>query len=285
MDSDSKQTQPGGGYGYGGGYGGYSAGGYGYEDTTSQAHRTIKDYLLILRERIWYVVVVFLVIFSSVLVYTFSRTKMYESVASVQVFRSGPTVMQVQAVMDTDIRSAEDLNTQVKILESGAIIQNVADRLTGDNLRRFMAPYEKGDSSDPILPTQIIYKNRKIIPQRLSLVLQVSYEHPDPLIAAQVANLFIDEFITYNARIRIDESMKAVEDIHARADDQRKKVDDLSEKLQAYRERNNLVSLDQTKDIVTEKLKALNNYLTQSNSKLKESEIRWQQVQERRKTG
>ena len=285
MDSDSKQTQPGGGYGYGGGYGGYSAGGYGYEDTTSQAHRTIKDYLLILRERIWYVVVVFLVIFSSVLVYTFSRTKMYESVASVQVFRSGPTVMQVQAVMDTDIRSAEDLNTQVKILESGAIIQNVADRLTGDNLRRFMAPYEKGDSSDPILPTQIIYKNRKIIPQRLSLVLQVSYEHPDPLIAAQVANLFIDEFITYNARIRIDESMKAVEDLHARADDQRKKVDDLSEKLQAYRERNNLVSLDQTKDIVTEKLKALNNYLTQSNSKLKESEIRWQQVQERRKTG
>lgn len=285
MDSDSKQTQPGGGYGYGGGYGGYSAGGYGYEDTTSQAHRTIKDYLLILRERIWYVVVVFLVIFSSVLVYTFSRTKMYESVASVQVFRSGPTVMQVQAVMDTDIRSAEDLNTQVKILESGAIIQNVADRLTGDNLRRFMAPYEKGDSSDPILPIQIIYKNRKIIPQRLSLVLQVSYEHPDPLIAAQVANLFIDEFITYNARIRIDESMKAVEDLHARADDQRKKVDDLSEKLQAYRERNNLVSLDQTKDIVTEKLKALNNYLTQSNSKLKESEIRWQQVQERRKTG
>ena len=231
MDSDSKQTQPGGGYGYGGGYGGYSAGGYGYEDTTSQAHRTIKDYLLMLRERIWYVVVVFLVIFSSVLVYTFSRTKMYESVASVQVFRSGTTVMQVQAVMDTDIRSAEDLNTQVKILESGAIIQNVADRLTGDNLRRFMAPYEKGDSSDPILPTQIIYKNRKIIPQRLSLVLQVSYEHPDPLFAAQVANLFIDEFITYNARIRIDESMKAVEDLHARADDQRKKVDDLSEKL------------------------------------------------------
>lgn len=285
MDSDAKQTQSGGGYGYSANYAGYSASGYGYEDATSQAHRTIKDYLLILRERIWYVVVVFLVIFSSVMVYTFSRTKMYESVASVQIFRQDPTIMQVQAVVDNEIRSAEDLNTQVKILESGAIIKNVADRLTGDDLRRFMAPYEKGDSTDPILPTQIIANNRKIIPLRLSLVLQVSYEHPDPVIAAKVANLFIDEFITYNARIRIDESMKAVEDLHARADDQRKKVDELSTKLQAYRERNNMVSLDQRKDIVTEKLKALNVYVTQSSAHRRDAEIRWQQVNDRRSAG
>jgi len=93
--------------------------------------------------------------------------------------------------------------------------------------------------------------------------------------------LFIDEFITYNARIRIDESMKAVEDLHSRADDQRKKVDELSTKLQNYRERNNLVSLDQRKDIVTEKLKALNVYLTQSSSRKRDAEIRWQQVKDR----
>lgn len=282
MDSEAKQNKPGGNYGYAGNYAGYSAAGYGYEDPSSQAHRTIKDYLLILRERIWYIVVVFLVVFSSVIVYTFSRTKMYESVASVQIFRRDPTVMQVQAVMDNEIRSAEDLNTQVKILESAAIVKNVADRLGGDDLRRFMAPYEKGDSSDPILPTQIIFSNRKVVPQRLSLVLQVVYQHPDPIIAAKVANLFIDEFITYNARMRIDESMKAVEDLHSRADDQRKKVDELNTKLQNYRERNNLVSLDQRKDIVTEKLKTVNLYLTQASTRLKEAEIRWQQVQERR---
>lgn len=285
MDSDAKQTSPGGGgYGYAG-YAGYSASGYGYEESTAQAHRSVKDYLLILRERIWYVVVVFLVVFASALVYTLSRTKMYESVASVQVFRRDPTVMQVQAVVDNEIRGAEDLNTQVKILESAAIVKNVADRLTGDDLRRFMAPYEKGDSSDPVLPTQIIYQNRKIIPLRLSLVLQVSYEHPDPIIAAKIANLFIDEFITYNARMRIDESMKAVEDLHARADDQRKKVDELSTKLQSYREKNNLVSLDQRKDIVTEKLKALNVNLTQASTRKREAEIRWRQVQDRKTNG
>lgn len=48
--------------------------------------------------------------------------------------------MQVQAVMDNEIRSAEDLNTQVKILESAAIIQKVAERLAGDDLRRLWRP-------------------------------------------------------------------------------------------------------------------------------------------------
>lgn len=285
MDSDPKQTQGGSGnYGYGG-YAGYSASGYGNEDSTASAHRTIKDYLLILRERIWYIVVAFLVVFSSTILYTFSQTKQYDSVASVQVFRRDPTIMQVQAVVDNEIRSAEDLNTQVKILESAAIIQKVAERLAGDELRRFMAPYEKEAAAEPVLPAEVIAENRKIIPQRLSLLIQVQYRHPDRLIAAKIANLFVDEYITYNARIRIDESMKAVEDLKSRADDQRKKVDELSVKLQAYREKNNLVSLDQRKDIVTEKLKALSLYLTQVSARFKDAEIRWNQVQERIASG
>ncbi|GIL14593.1 MAG: chain-length determining protein [Chloroflexota bacterium] len=283
MDNDPKETKPtGAAYGYQGGYGyGYSAAGYGTEDAGTVAHRTIKDYLLIIRERIWYIVVAFLVVFSSSILYTLSQTKLFESVASVQIMRRDPTIMQVQAVVDNEIRSAEDLNTQVKILESGAIIQKVADRLSGDDLRRFLAPYQSEDSAAVPVPAKILAANRKIVPQRLSLLIQVQYRHPDPQVAARIANLFVDEYITYNARVRIDESMKAVEELKTRADDQRKKVDELSVKLQAYREKNNLVSLDQRKDIVTEKLKALNTYLTQSTARLKEAEIRWKQVQER----
>ena len=46
-----------------------------------------------------------------------------------------------------------------------------------------------------------------------------------------------------------------------------------------------MISLDQRKDIVTEKLKALNLYVTQTEAKLKDAEIRWRQVQERRAAG
>src|SRR5690606_18043130 len=104
------------GYGYG-----YPASGYG----ENPAQRSLNDYLLILRERVWYVVVVFLVVFSSALVYTFSQTKIYESAASVQILRQDPRVMQTEAVVDTTVRSMEDLNTLVKVMESQLIIDRV----------------------------------------------------------------------------------------------------------------------------------------------------------------
>lgn len=122
------------------------------------------------------------------------------------------------------------------------------------------------------------------MPVRLSLVLQVQYAHPDRHVAAKVANLFIDEYIAYNSRLRIEDSMKAVDDLKERAEQQKKKVEELAINLQAYREKNKMVSLDQRKDIVTEKLKALNAYVTQTTSRLNEAEIRWRQVQERKAT-
>jgi succinoglycan biosynthesis transport protein ExoP len=262
MDSNLKHPPQGtsnqGENSYSGSYSGYSAVGYGTENTVQ---RGFRDYTLILRERIWYIIVVFLVVFSSTLVYTFSQTKIYQSVASVQIFRSDPTVMKnVEQVVDNTVRGTEDLNTVVEVLSSGAIIQKVAERITGEDRRQFMAPYEKGKGSDPVTPLEVLGENRKIAPRRLSLVINIIYRHPDPRIAANVANYFVDEFIAYNARVRIDESMKAVEELKIRAEQQERTVKDLANELQTYREKNNMISLDQRKDIVTESLRYTDGY-------------------------
>jgi len=292
MDPATKQTSSpspsssGSGYNYGGSYAGYSDSGYGYgyggESTTQ---RTLQDYLLILRERIWYIVVVFLVVFSSSLVFTLSQPKIYQGVASVQIFRHDPVVMQSQAVLDNEVRSAEDLNTQVKVLESSSIIQRVADRIKGDDLRAFLAPYERNDAGEPPSVQSQLLKNRKIVPQRLSLVIAVQYEHSDPQIAAKVAEFFVDEYISYNARMRIEGSLKAYEELKIQADEQRRKVDEFAAKLQAYREKNNLISLDSRKDIVNETLKKLNLDASDARTKLAAAEIRWTQVKERMDAG
>lgn len=270
-------------YSYSGSYAGYSAVGYGSENSVQ---RGFRDYALILRERIWYIIVVFLVVFSSALVYTLSQTKIYQAVASVHILRSGPTVLdRVKDVVDEDIRGAEDLNTVVEILSSGTIIQKVAERITGDDMRKFMAPYEKGRGSDPVTPIEVLGENRKIVPKRLSLVINVAYQHPDRFIAARVANLFVEEFIAYSSRVRIDDSLKAVEELKIRAEQQERTVNELAVALQNYKEQHNMPSLDQRKDIVTERLKMLNLHLTQTEAKLKDAEIRWKEVKERRASG
>jgi succinoglycan biosynthesis transport protein ExoP len=203
-----------------------------------------------------------------------TATKRYTSAATIEILARDPVVMKVQEVRASDLHGPEDLNTEVKILESSALVQMVAERLTtGREQGAHGLPYEKDSSGEPVMPEGIILKNRKILPARMTRVIQVVFTHPDPEMAARIANLFVEEFSNYNVRWRVEESMKAVEDLKIRADQQAKKVQELGNNLQAYRERQNMISLDEKKDIVTEKLKALSTLVTQANSRLMDAQV------------
>lgn len=262
------------GYNYGGNYEGYSAVGDG-------AQRTFQDYLLILRERIWYILVVFLVVLASAIVYTASELRLFESSATVQIFRRASTIIQSQQMMDNDVRSAEDLNTQIKVIESGTIIRRVVERIKGDDLRDFLAPYAKA-SADPTAVAGIIARNRKVIPQRLTLVVKITYQHPDRFVAAKVANFFVDEYLNHNEQLRSTFQSRAVEQLQATVDDQRNKVDALARKLQKYKEDNKALSLEQRKDIVTESLRTINLEVQRSHITLETAEIRLNQIKDHR---
>lgn len=287
-DPGAKQSADSAGYGYnyGGNYAGYSAVGYGYGDgegSGNQVQRSLQDYLLILRERIWYVVVVFLVVFSSSLVYTLSQTKIFQSSATVQIFRRETATMAGQNALENlnNISGAEDLNTQIKVIESLSLVKSVAERITGDDLKLFLAPYEK-TSADPAFVVDVLSRNRKVIPQRLTLVVNIAYQHPDRFVTAKVANLFADEYMNFNARLRQKVLSKKGEELQVTVDDQRKKVDAIAQQIMDYKERNKTVSLDQRKNIIDESLKALNLEVQRLNGVLQASEIRVNQIKEYR---
>ncbi|MFM9029551.1 MAG: GumC family protein [Opitutaceae bacterium] len=278
-----------GGYGYN--YGGYASYGYGYgygDPAAGTAQRSLNDYMLILRERIWYIVVVFLVVFSSALVYTLGETKLYQSSATVQILRRDLTPMPgVQQVAESEIRSAEDLNTQIKVIESTTLIRRVAEKLKGEDLRQFLAPYEKSEKphGEAVFVTETINRNRKVIPQRLTLVVTVSYQHPDRVLAAKIANYFVEEYMNYNRGIRDADLAKAVDDLQVTVDSQRRKVDELAQKLQSYKESNKTVSLDQRKDIVSESLKVANLEAQKAGVALQSIESRLSQIRDYRAKG
>ena len=282
-----RSSDSGGGYSYN--YGGYASYGYGYgyggDPGAGTVQRSLGDYLLILRERIWYIVVVFLVVFSSSLVYTLGETRMYQASATVQILRRDLTPMPgVQQVSESEIRSAEDLNTQIKIIESSTLIRRVAERLKGEDLKAFLEPYQRNGviSSDSISVQEMISRHRKVVPQRLTLVVTVSFQHPDRMVAAKVANLFVEEYMKYNKSVRDSDLSKAVDDLQSTVEEQRRKVDQLAQKLQAYKERNKTVSLDQRKDIVSESLKVANLEAQRAGFVLQGVESRINQIKEYR---
>ena len=239
------------------------------------------------RERIWYLIVAFLIIFSGTLLYTFNKTKVYSAVATVQLLRDDPSALgQVVEMEQNQILSAEDLNTQISVLQSGTIIQSVDRRLLDETRSRFMAPYTDALSlSGPLTPIEVLGKYRKIVPQRMSLMINIVYSHPDPIIAAEVANLFAREFIDYNLKLNIDGSMKAVEDLRIRADQQKDRVEELELKLAEYREDNNAVSLDSQENIAREQLASLSNIKLANKNVYDSFETKWNLVESYKRQG
>jgi len=109
------------------------------------------------RERIWYLIVAFFIIFSGSILYTFNKTKVYTAVSTVQLFRDDPSALgnETMQMEQNQIHSAEDLNTQISILESSTIIMGVEQRLQDDMRRRFMAPYTDALSlRGPLTPAE-----------------------------------------------------------------------------------------------------------------------------------
>lgn len=288
------------GYGGGGGYGGinYSYGGsnygygsgYGYGGSGAGPQRSFKDYLLMFRERIWYLIVTLFIIFSGSILYTFNKTKVYTAVSQVQLFRDDASALgamgQGTEMEQNQILSAEDLNTQISVMESLSIIQGVEQRLQDELRLRFMAPYEGALSlSGPLSPIEILAKNRKIIPRRMSLMVNFAFSHPDPIVAAEVSNLFAKEFIDYNLKLNIDGSMKAVEDLRIRADQQKDRVEELELKLAEYREQNNAVSLQSDENIAAAQLARLNEIELTNKNIYDNFQTKWDQVETYRLEG
>jgi capsular exopolysaccharide synthesis family protein len=286
----------GGGYGYGGGGYGYGGGGYGYGGYGASygeggggagPQRSFKDYFLMFRERIWYLVVAFFIIFSGSILYTFNKTKVYTAFSQVQLFRDDASALGQGVEMEQNqIRSAEDLNTQISVLESSSIIKGVEQRLQDEMRERFMAPYTDALSlSGPLTPLEILGRNRKIVPRRMSLMITIAYSHPDPIVAAEVSNLFAKEFIDYNLKLNIDGSMKAVEDLRIRANQQKERVEELELKLAEYREQNNAVSLQSDENIAAVQLSRLNEIKLSNKNTFDQLETKWNLIETYRLEG
>lgn len=262
----SEEGPSGGGYGYGGYY--YGEGyGPGLANPVASPSRGIKDYLLMLRERIWWLMTTVFVIFLGVALYTFNAPEIYRANTSLQILRTNAEVTQFDEVANTDVRGAEDLQTQIDILESIQIVRRVDGRIQGELRQRFLAPYEKGIEvtlRGPKSVPQLLMENREIQPERMSLMVRVFYSHPNPEVAAEVANLFAEEFIDFNRNLQLDVSMRAMDELREKVQEQDEKVKEMELRIADFKEKYGTVSVEERQDIDGQELIQLRSQATEA---------------------
>jgi len=186
--------------GYGGvGYGGYAGygqyGGYaGYGYGSGQSPNPLSNYLMMVRERMWYLVLSILVFVTAALIYTVNATPEYQANGRLRVYKFAPNIAgrgageEIYAIMST-----EDFNTAVEVMKSGGIIEAVERRLTAGERKAVLEPYQGGNIfTGPLTSQEVFGRQRAIAPQRATLVVNVQFTHPDRDLARQVARLFCE---------------------------------------------------------------------------------------------
>ncbi len=280
--------QPGyGGYGYSpyGGYSGYYYG-YGYGGNQQGGEptqtRNIRDYLVILRERIWYLLLTFFVIFGAFILYLINATPLFQATSSLKVNKTEVTPMQT-GLRDTttDVIGPEDLNTRIRMMETREIAEKVAARMTPDEQKDFLAPFQSNSKLTASLGlVERLMQKRTVQPGRLAWFITVGVEHPNAQLAATVADYFSYVFIEDNDQRNAERAAKAVEVLQNDYTEQKKKVEDLQLQMTNMISKYGRTDLDAKSSVLPSQLQELNTMRTTDLGLLDTAEEQWNQVQE-----
>ncbi|EKD22168.1 MAG: GumC2, partial [uncultured bacterium] len=274
----------------------------------------LYDYLRVIRKHRWTIATVFAVIFTSIVIFTFTATPIYRSTVRLIIEKDDPKVVSIQEVMSVDSSGLDYYQTQYKIIESRSVAREVIKRLKLNESEEFvpkpkdtiidntrlaisdtisffesLLKTEKppklvdatGESVDESPLVSAFIDRVRVTPIRNSRLVDVGFEAKDPELSAKIANTLARAYIDLNLETKLRATQEAVVWLNSRIDEERKKVEQADKALLRYKQEHNIITDFFSKDVETitaQKLAALNNQVIEAEAKRMEAETRYKQA-------
>ncbi|MBC8040882.1 MAG: polysaccharide biosynthesis tyrosine autokinase [Opitutaceae bacterium] len=222
--------------------------------------RTLRDYYIILRERLWIALPLALVISIGMAYYQSRALPLYRSSATLQIEKPEKVVTS-QAVVDTGINSDIELNTYLQVIASAKMRNRVQESLTPQERAILQRPYLKDLPPGTTPPTGVDLGSLSVQSVRGTFLVNISVSHRDPEAAALLANRFIEQFIDSLLENVSGGHDYAVKYLRDRAGQLQEEARIAEQRLQDYMRAQNLVSLDNSTNITQARLTAVNGAL------------------------
>ena len=233
-----------------------------------------REGVAILMERAWLGVAVAVAVFLFFFFQARRQTPYYRSTATLLVEAQIPKILNYQDILAYNTRNLEYFNTHINALHSRNMMAQALERSGLAKSPGFMpgkTMEEKIEAVQGFVTITAVEKSRMI---------DIVVEHPDPQIAADLANNLAQAYIQQDLDNRMGASMQAVDWLRERSEEYRQKLEKGLLELQEYREQTGSVSLEEDQNIVIEKLKALNAALTMAQTERIQAETMWKSVQD-----
>ncbi len=206
----------------------------------------LRHYWHVILERRWLVIAAYCSVFALCLIYLFKATRIYQASTRIQIDRESDNVLNIKDVFSVDGREQDYLQTQYKNLQSRTLIESVVSKLKLDKDPRY-AKY--------VDLSRAVSEDIAIVPIRLSRLIDVKVQHPNPQQAAAIANALVETFIQQNLDQKMSKSMEAVHWLRNEANTLEHDVEEKDLALQLYRVEKKMVSLGDSQNIVLQALK------------------------------
>jgi polysaccharide biosynthesis transport protein len=259
----------------------------------SQPLHPLLHYWEVLRKRKWIVLATFTIVFTISAIATLTETRLYQATSKVAIFPEVPNVLGFKGAEEysPDVDLDSTLQTQIAILKSDALALKVIEamrlyqdaRFTTVKPRPEAAMPEATMQPDPAEAANLLGAfhggvSVQLVPS--TRLIQVSYTHPNPQFATDVANALVKTYIEENFRTKYASATQTSEWLSRELEDLQAKVQTSEEKLVRYQKDHGIVGVDEKQNTVTEKLVELNRELTQAETDRIEKEAEYKLAME-----
>lgn len=207
----------------------------------------LRHYWHMLLERRWLAITAFLSVLLLAAVYIARAVPIYESTVRLQINRESENVLNIKDVFSFEGREQDYLQTQYKNLQNRTLIQAVAKKL---NL-----------AGDPRYATErdmiaAILKDIQIVPIRLSRLVEIKAQHPNPKMAQSMASELAQQFLDANIQQKNKSTKDAFDFLRQEAALQKSNLTRAENDLVKYKTNYNEVSLDDSENVARQALLA-----------------------------
>ncbi|MBR4189559.1 MAG: polysaccharide biosynthesis tyrosine autokinase [Kiritimatiellae bacterium] len=221
------------------------------ESAQNELH--LMDYVAVVLQR-WPVALgIFILVAVLTVLYAWTRTPRYTATSRLLLESRGANLTAMRDALDQGRLAQDDImQTHIQLLTSPRVMEAVLQSGILAKAPEFLATKN---------PVQKLTRMVKASPAKAGYVLDVSVEHENPELAAEIVNTVVDSYLARNRERRLSFSDGGIIELRQKADQMRTRLAEQTAALQSFMESNRMVSFEDAQNIVVDRLKGLNKNL------------------------
>jgi len=217
-------------------------------------------------------------VFLAVIVYTVTMTPVYESVARLQIDPSRSSNLGLDEMINEKLGTGEGgsrIQTEVRVIESDTVAMHVIEALALAKQPAFAG--KSASTATAIDPLAMSAMDRQRLVNRFhaslavrvlpnTQIVELRFRSTDPKLATMAANSLVEQYMQRNLQTHYDGTVQVSNWLSRQMEDLQSKAAEAQEKLADFQKRNSILPTggDDSSNIVTDRLKILNEQLTQA---------------------